>query len=455
MAVCASVDYKNNFEGLFRLTISCNDYKLQYFLAPISLEANFRTAVEVPELTVTSSMLGHCTIIGDLTTNENLILDEKESNSFEATNKLIVLPVSNKIISLPAGSIQIVGIVNEAYGNNVLKASAKMTLDNSTYEAGVEDGKFNITIELTKNIKSGKHTIEISAIDSKDNIGNSNVELEITAVPSYIKTELNSDNLLPGSNVDILSSLFDQADDLINVSLDLELKDPKGDKIFRKVVKSHEKIAYEFSQYAEPGAYVLESTYNNLHSKSEINVSAVKEVKVKYDNENVFIENIGNVPFEDELTFILETGLKKYPITKTIKIDAGKVLNVDLSKEVPLGIYNIIFPLKEGISPIKKKINETIQNAIDLTQEEFSDLFSANESLLASDVTIHDNRPLYRKIQSGFSSLSGSLVGSDGLLSRNPFIAPTVLIIVILLIVVRYGRKPMMKLFKKEKNKEN
>ena len=67
----ASVLQSNNFEGLFKLTISCENYKLQYFLTPISLEANFRTAVGVPELVATSSMLGSCNIIGDLVTNDN------------------------------------------------------------------------------------------------------------------------------------------------------------------------------------------------------------------------------------------------------------------------------------------------------------------------------------------------------------------------------------------------
>src|SRR3989338_5265788 len=77
----ASVVQSNNFDGLFKLTISCGNYKLEYFLTPISLEANFRTAVQVPELAVTSSMLGKCTLIGDLVTNDNFVVEEKQSNS--------------------------------------------------------------------------------------------------------------------------------------------------------------------------------------------------------------------------------------------------------------------------------------------------------------------------------------------------------------------------------------
>ena len=451
----ASILHGKSFEGLFKLTLSCENYRLSYFLTPVSLEANFRTAFSVPEVSATSSMLGNCIITGELTTNDNQIIEKKESNGFEVTNQLNVLPVKTKITSLPGENVQIAGVVNEAFGNNVLKASTKITLGNNSYTVDALDGKFNLSIEIAKNIKSGKHTIEISSSDSKNNLGSFSIELEITAVPSYIKADLSSDKLDPGSKIDIIASLFDQADDLINASLHLELKSPNGDKVFRKIVQSNEKIDYEVSQYAEPGIYVLKSTYKDLISQSLINITAVREVKIKYENETVLIENVGNVPFVDELTFILESELKKYPITKKINIDAGKFLSLDLSKEVPLGVYDIIVPLKEGLGPIKEVVNETIQDVLDSAQEGLGNLFTENGSLLASDVTIHDNRPIYKKVASGLASISANLVGSDGVLAKNPLIAPIVLVTVILLLIARYGRKPIMRLFKRNKDEEN
>ncbi len=442
MAVSASVLSGKNFDGLFKLALSCGTYNLQYFLTPVSLEANFRSAVEVPQLTATSSMLGNCAITGDLTTNDNLAVEEKSSNNFEITKQLIVLPIKTKITSLPDTKILIAGVVNGAFGSNVIKSSVKIELDNESHLIEATDGKFNVTIDIAKNIKSGKHSIDISASDSKSNRGYGTIELEITAVPSYIKNDLSSDSILPGSKIEITSSLYDQADELINATLDLELKGPKSDKIFRKTAQSNQKLQYEFSQYAEPGIYLLHSTYNGLITESSINISTVREVKINYENENVFIENIGNIPFEDDFTFILENEAKKYPITKKLKIEAGKILGIDLSKEVPLGIYNILAPLKDGLAPLKDKLNETIG------------LFLGNESVLASEVTIHDNRPIYKKIASGISSITGTLVGADGILSKNPIVAPLLLGAIILIIVVRYGRKPIMKLFKKKNDEE-
>ena len=442
----ASAIHNKNFDGFFRLAIVCGNYKLQYFLTPISLEANFRTAVNVPELTVTPQMLGNCTVIGDLTTDENMLIEEQQSNNFEVTDQLVVLPVRGKIIALPSESVQVTGVVNEAFGNNVIRASAIIKLDNSSYETEVADGKFLYTFGLPSNIRSGTHTIEITATDPRINTGYGILNLDITPIPRYIKIDPGDTELQPGSRAAITASLHDQADDLINTSLDLEMTAPNDDKLFKKTVQSNDSIEYEFSQYAQPGAYLLKSTYKNLMAQSTIKITTVKEVRIKYENESVFVENVGNVPFVDELTFFLQNELKKYAITKKISVNPGKILSIDLSKEVPFGIYNIIAPLKEGLEPLKESLNETLQS------------FFGNETaenVLASDIVIHDNRPLYKRIGTVLSSISGSITGTNGLLARNPFIAPITLLIILSLIIFRYGRKPLMNFFRKKKDDEN
>lgn len=434
----ASVLHDKDFEGLLRFEISCGNYRLEYFLTPISLEANFRTAVGVPEMTATQPMLGSCKVIADLMTNDKLVIDEQGSNSFEITNQLKVLPVKSKITALPSELIQIVGIVNEANGNNVLKADAKAKLGNDEHKIEAIDGKFNLTLEVPNNIKSGKHTIDISASDAKNNFGEGFIELEITAVPNNLKLEVSDIIVKPGSEIAIIAYLYDQANDFINDTAILELLSLNEKKIFTKAIQSNKKISYELSQYAEPGIYTLIGTYKNLKSQSSINITAIREVKVKYYNQDVSIENIGNIPFQDELTFIVQNQLRKYLVTKKINIEPGKILSIDLSKEVPQGVYNVLLSAKEGISSVKEAINQTFGSA-------------GRENLLANDVLINDNRPLYKRIGSGISSISALLVGANGLLTRNPILAPTILVVILLLIILRYGRKPLVKMFKREK----
>ncbi|MBI2542401.1 hypothetical protein HYV80_06870 [Candidatus Woesearchaeota archaeon] len=450
--VSASILQAGSFDGLFKVVISCSNYRLEYFLTPVNLEANYRTAVNVPELAASSQMLGDCIISGQLATNDNSAAEEKSSNAFQVTRQLAVLPVNSRITAFPGDLILVAGIVNEAFGNNAPKASVKVTLDNNSHSIDALSGQFSQKIELPKKIKSGKHEILISSFDSKNNFGDASIELDVTAVPDYISLELDSSQLLPGEKTGIVASLFDQADDLINVSLELELAYQKGSNIFRKKSQSSEKMTYEFSQYAEPGLYTLTANYKDLSAQSFINITTIREVKIKYENETVFIENIGNVPFEDELTFILESELKKYPITKKISVEPSKILNIDLSKEVPLGVYNILAPLKEGMASGESS-NETLER-MKFVQQEIIDSKPDHQSVLASEVTIHDNRPAYKKIASSLSSISGSLVGADGILTKNPLMAPMILVIMLMLVAFRYGRKPIMNFIKGKKEEE-
>ena len=75
--------------------------------------------------------------------------------------------------------------------------------------------------------------------------------------------------------------------------------------------------------------------------------------------------------------------------------------------------------------------------------------------MLADDVTIHDNRPVYKKIASGLNSISGALVGADGMVAKNPLLAPMILVIILLLLLFRYGRKPIMRLIRNKKDDED
>ena len=453
--VSASVLESSNFEGLFKLTLVCSNYRLQYITKPITLESNSRTAVSVEELPVTSSMLGNCTVMGTLTTTEDSTFEEQDSNYFGVTNLLTVLPVNAKITALPGDTIQVAAVVNEAYGNNVLKAPTKITLGNNIYPVDAADGRLNFNIVVPKNIKSGLHYIKIDSYDLKGNAGSNSIGLEITAVPSYVKIEAGSDILAPGSKTTIISSIYDQADDLINDSLELEMISPKNDKVFKKLVNSNEKLEYEFSQYAQPGAYKLAATYKNLVSQDSITIGTIRDLRIKYENESVFLENTGNVPFIDELTFVLQNELKKYLVTKKISIDPGKVLSIDLSKEVPEGIYSIFLPLKKDIEAIIKKINQTAQ---DLSN--FADGNNTLQKILADNAMIHDNRPIYKRVASGLHSFSASLTGSNGAITKIPWLAPLIFVSILLILLVRYGRKPIAGIYrkikgKKEDNKEN
>lgn len=448
----ASVSYHENFEGLFGLTMQCKYTKLSYFLTPISLESNFMTAVNVPDLSASASMLGGCTILGELMTDKKLVIDRKESDSFNVTNSLMLIPLKNNMTALPGDTIRVLGVVEEAFGNSALKSSVNLKLEEKTFTAKTEDGRFNFTLDVPKNIKSGFHRIELTASDSRNNVGGHSVELDVIPSPNYIRLDSGSYETPPGYPVGFTASLYDQADDVFNTSISLELNSPSGKNIFRKTVNSNEKINYEFSQYAEPGDYVLQASYKKLSERIKIKITTVKEIRIRYDNETVLVENVGNVPYEDELTFVLENSVDKFPLKKKISLEPSRISSLDLSKEVPFGTYDIRKPIKESIDKIKVKLNSTLEGAVGLDKDSGGISIPNQDGIIASNVTIHDNRELHKRMMGKLSSISGALVGADGVLTKNTYIAPMIVIAIIVLLVVRYGRKPVMRLINGKKD---
>ncbi len=435
-----SVSHVDSFEGLFKLYIECGQYSLEYFRTPLPLESGFTTALTIPEIPAADNMLGSCNLKGELVTNENDIIQQGISEKFEITGTLKIFPINPEITSFPGEKIQMTAVVNEASGHNLIKGFGTISLDNESFEANIHDGSLKHYIQLSPTIESGNHVINIIASDEAGNKGNSSITLNIIAVPKHLQLIVSPESVDPGQYVNITATIYDQADDPINISLEVSLTNPKKNSLFKKPAKSTETFTYEFSQYSIPGRYEFVANYKDLNAVFGINLSTILDVQVRYRNESITIENIGNVPFEDEIIFILENELKQYHITKKIFAEPGKLVAIDLSREVPFGIYNVIAPLKQGLS--------TLDDVLDEIRS------SGNQSILVSNAEIHDNRPAYKKLASNIDSISGTLTGADGLLTKHPLITPTILVVILVAIIFHYGRKPILNILRRDKNKE-
>jgi len=57
-----SIKEEENYDGFFKLSIICDDYDLQYYTVPLSVDAGARTQLTVPDLTLFKPMMGTCRI---------------------------------------------------------------------------------------------------------------------------------------------------------------------------------------------------------------------------------------------------------------------------------------------------------------------------------------------------------------------------------------------------------
>jgi hypothetical protein len=147
---------------------------------------------------------------------------------------------------------------------------------------------------------------------------------------------LNKIDLLPGDQVSIESLLYDQADDLIENNADIKVYNPKNDLIR----EGNYKLEFTLEQYALPGTWLVKSSTDDFKIESAFNVGEVKKVQTYVEDGVLYVKNIGNVDFDDniEITAIGEDGKQ---FTKKIKINPKESKIIELSDELTKGQYKL------------------------------------------------------------------------------------------------------------------
>jgi len=143
------------------------------------------------------------------------------------------------------------------------------------------------------------------------------------------------------------------------------------------------------------------------------------------------IKNIGNVDYSDETTIMLEEGEKKRLVNKKLNLKPGEIIKIDLSKEVPTGIYAVTLPEeyagKDG-------------SGMELTRK---------NTLLG--VEIQDQRSVIQKSLQGISTITGAVVSATKIVVSRPKLASAIMITLILGIITFYSRDFIIQTVKKNK----
>ena len=182
-----------------------------------------------------------------------------------------------------------------------------------------------------------------------------------------------------------------------------------------------------------PGNYFLLSAFENIKEQTSFEVEAVRKIRMQQEKNLIYVENIGNVNYKDEVTIILESDDEKYLINKRINLEPGEKLSIDLSKEVPQGTYDIVLP-EEAVEDTVK--SEDTGDDSDQTEDSTDVAGPVN---VIQDVQIDDNRNVIKKTAEGMSSITGAVVGAAGYVASKTTLAAIILVLIILGTVTHYS----------------
>ncbi|MEA3378628.1 MAG: hypothetical protein U9Q69_03220 [Nanoarchaeota archaeon] len=270
--------------------------------------------------------------------NEKLF---EEAVDFNLIKEISVIADSDGKKFKPGQTIKITGDAQTILRKDIAAASLNILLDEKNYNSEVQDGKFEYGLELPGDIKSGRHIINITVQDEFGNHGKDQIEIEIEAVPSKLENILNSQIIDPNDVLEVKVHLLDQANENIDTTIKVEVRDPEGDVRVDKEVQSNQKILFRIPQFGIPGIWEIESSYNDYSDLDKFSVNEIKDVLIEKEDEIIKITNIGNIDYDEEIRISATDGKNEYNIKKKKEIAPNQTIIINLKKEIPSGTYDL------------------------------------------------------------------------------------------------------------------
>ncbi|MDD4878556.1 MAG: hypothetical protein PHO02_05980 [Candidatus Nanoarchaeia archaeon] len=279
----------------------------------------------------------------DMYGNEQLF----EAASYTLSDKLHLSASPGKADYLPGEEAAITGELRDVHNALVQDALAYVSFEGTETAVRVVDGKLKHNLLIPESIKSGKHTVSISASDNLGNSGAASVEIFVVPVATSLRVEMENAEAKPMGSVGIVPRLLDQAGDLIEADVDIEISDAKGRDVVGGKYASGRKMLYEIQQYAPPGEWEVSARHGKLSSKTLFSVSEVKDIKIEVSGTRVLFTNTGNVKWKDNAGMELNGVNGIFTDRMTSNINPGETFVVDLGKQAPTGGYTLTVTLPD------------------------------------------------------------------------------------------------------------
>ena len=439
ISLSVSVVEDVDVNGFFKAVAECTNYVMQYFVTPISLEKNFRTSINVPDLTATTDMLGSCKIKAIIEETEGAI-DSGYTEGFEIKKRLDVSCEAAE--GIPGKEVEISCIVKKLSGEAVSDGTIRLNYRKKEFTGEVEAGMSTFSVFVGEDVPAGMQKMAVEAEDTKGNYGDVILEVNVEAIPTRLENRVNKEFFNLGETLEIKPVLYDHIDGFIDATISLEFVDPEGKKLISNDVSSGGTVSYTFNSYSLPGDYLIKTNSEGISQENAVKLESLTKLKMTYSSGGkVKVENVGNLFYDDKTTIVLENEEgKKYMIEKKLNLEPGEVKEIDLSREVPYGRYDVTLPV---VSSEEETSASSGEEAADTGGEE-EVVSSEEEPNFVENAEIQDNRPVYKKVGSGvgtgFGMVTGAAIGTVGFVSTKPLAASIILVVIILVIVLFYSR---------------
>ena len=231
---------------------------------------------------------------------------------------------------LPYEKISINGSVEKESGEDYegLLTVEIIGLDEKTVE--VIDGDFSFEYEIGGSVEPRDYSLRLvveerNFEDKIINYGSESDNLEIRRKATSIDIQ-GDEEVVPFFEYFFVVDLLDQVgEDFDNETIVVKLMNPLGDIIFQDEVLSGERVYYNFSGDSMKGGWNIKGYYENIVAVKPVYVDINKEVKSYLVGNVLYFENLGNVPYEGIVDFVLDNGTFNEIVYVNISVGVGKI----------------------------------------------------------------------------------------------------------------------------------
>ncbi len=260
--------------------------------------------------------------------------------TFMLINQLSVTAEIDKTEYKPGEIIKVTGTAKDAHMEDIMDASAEVSLDFKDFTTEVKNGRFKYDLTIPSDIKAGKHNVLVMVEDEDGNTGGEQIAIKLQAIPTKIQNDLSSVSVFPEEDFPLTISLLDQASDKIYSDVLIEIFDPKGNLRVSKSITSNTKITFMVPEFAMPGDWKIKSSKDNIADEDMFTVKEKEEILADIYENNIRVTNAGNIKFKDKIEILFE-GKDNYKAKINEHILPENSLDIHLGNYAPDGIYDV------------------------------------------------------------------------------------------------------------------
>ncbi|HKZ34124.1 MAG TPA: hypothetical protein VJ142_02730 [Candidatus Nanoarchaeia archaeon] len=314
--------------GFFKMDLVCGGNSSNFYTNSVKLAANeqrnFETSL-ILEKIIIGELKGTCTI------KAFLGADSATTIGFKISDVIVVESNVSKTDFNPEESIFVSGNAFKENGNpangfvelSILGGNSTLL----TQQGTVNNGLFSANITLPEEIRSGNYLLRVMVYEQDLSGGTTNTgfrdyNIYINQVPTSLEIVFETNEIEPGTSVNVKAVLYDQTGVKIDSTTFLTIKNNKSKILEQIEIPTEEFLEFPIAYNEAPLSWKVVAVSHKLTSESGFRILEKEAATIEIINKTVLITNTGNVPYNK--TVLVKIGDQPLNIDVYLKVDESQ-----------------------------------------------------------------------------------------------------------------------------------